>query len=65
MFSRTLPAVLLFLALACAAVRADELQINPNHPDQYTVVRGILCGTSPGGSCNTPGNGRNFGVTTL
>lgn len=40
MFSRTLPAVLLFLALACAAVRADELQINPNHPDQYTVVRG-------------------------
>ncbi|WP_445372787.1 LysM peptidoglycan-binding domain-containing protein [Methylomonas sp. HW2-6] len=29
-----------FSLLAAATARADELQINPNHPDQYTVVKG-------------------------
>lgn len=30
----------LALVIACATVWADELKINPNHPDQYTVVKG-------------------------
>lgn len=39
MFFRAILAILVPLVFS-AALWADELKINPNHPDQYTVVKG-------------------------
>jgi len=55
---------LIFAALFSSALQAEAIQINPAHPDQYTVVEGDTLWGISGKFCSILGNGLSYGDIT-